>query len=66
MSKATGVAGKTPQQLSRHQRALERQAARNNRTVDEQLLLLDTRPGNSSKERAGLIYQLFVEASKNE
>lgn len=54
MSKNSGVAGKTVPQLQRVQPAKDRQAARDARSADEQLALLDQRPGQSAKERRRL------------
>lgn len=54
MSKATGVKGKTPGALSRAHRAEQRTTARAARTVEEQLALLDGRPGAAQRERARL------------
>lgn len=55
MSKATGIKGYTPDRLRRSQEAAERQKAREERGVQTQLALLDTRPGNSSRERRRLL-----------
>ena len=54
MSKGSGVAGKTIPQLHRAEAAAQRKAERDSRSTEEQLKLLDTRPGNSAKERARL------------
>jgi len=55
MSKNSGVTGKTPWQVARAEAAQVRQAHRDERTPDEQLALLDTRPGSSVRERLRLI-----------
>ncbi len=54
MSKNSGVTGKTVWQLVRQTAAAARIAARATRTNEEQLALLDQRPGNSARERARL------------
>jgi hypothetical protein len=55
MSKRSGVTGKTVLQLASSQAGLRRTEARATRNTEEQLKLLDTRPGKSRKERARLI-----------
>jgi hypothetical protein len=54
MSKNSGVTGKTVPQVIRAQLAAERVLKRAERTPEQQLALLDTRPGNSARERARL------------
>lgn len=54
MSKQSGVIGKTPWQVARSERAIVRQEDRKARTAQEQLALLDGRPGESRRERARL------------
>lgn len=54
MSKRSGVTGKTVDQLARAEAAVIRQAERDERTAEEQLALLDQRPGKSRRERARL------------
>lgn len=54
MSKGSGVAGKTVDQLARVEGAAARKAERSKRSVEEQLALLDERPGQSLRERARL------------
>lgn len=54
MSKGSGVPGKTSFQLARTHAAASRQRDRDDRTVEEQLALLDTRRGNSARERRRL------------
>ncbi len=54
MSKATGIKGYTPDRHRRSQDALRRLKAREARGAQEQLELLDTRPGNSTRERERL------------
>ncbi len=54
MSKGSGVPGKTMFQQARSLGAAPRKAAREARTVEEQLSLLDSRPGNAKAERARL------------
>lgn len=54
MSKATGVPGKTPDQLSRAQAAVTRQVERDQRSPEEQMALLDSRPGAALSERKRL------------
>lgn len=46
------------QRNRRRARALERQAARAERTSQEQLALLDQRPGESKRERARLMREV--------
>lgn len=53
-----GSPGKTPFQQARAYGAKERQAQREARTVEEQLALLDTRRGNSTRERARLLKEI--------
>jgi hypothetical protein len=57
VSKGSGVTGKTLYQLARAQAAARREADRAERTPDQQLALLDTRPGNSARERARLTHE---------
>lgn len=45
----------SPRQLKRVEEAEERQARRKQRTPAEQLVLLDSRPGRSAKERQKLL-----------
>ena len=54
MSKNSGVNGKTVPQADRAEAARNRQLDRALRTTDQQLALLDQRPGQSSRERARL------------
>jgi hypothetical protein len=54
VSEHSGVPGKTPWQAARAQRAAERKTAYEARTVEEQLVLLDSRPGASKRERKRL------------
>lgn len=54
MTKNSGVPGKTVPQLIRAQAAEVRKRERAARTDEYQLALLDTRPGDSRKERARL------------
>lgn len=54
MSKATGIKGKTPEQLRRSQDAEQRERVYEQRSTEEQLAELDTRPGNAAKERKRL------------
>ncbi len=54
MSKNSGVQGKTVPQLARAMAAAKRKSRRDARTVAEQLAELDTRPGNSLRERGRL------------
>lgn len=54
MTEKSGVTGKTVIQLARTISAKDREAARAQRSSEEQLALLDTRPGKSQKERARL------------
>lgn len=54
MSKNSGVSGKTVPQVIRYANAVDRQELRNERTTQQQLALLDERPGNSARERARL------------
>jgi hypothetical protein len=46
--------GKTPWQAARAQRAAERQAKYAERSAEEQLALLDFRPGASTREKKRL------------
>lgn len=55
MSKGTGIKGYTPDRLRRSKDARERQDARDQRTAEEQLYLIATRPGKSAKERRNLM-----------
>lgn len=50
----SGVPGKTPFAVARALSAAQRQAAREQRSPEEQLALLDGRPGNSRAERTRL------------
>lgn len=61
MSKNSGVKGKTIPQLHRSQAAEVRKRERESRSVDEQIALLDCRPGLSSRERARLAWILMKE-----
>lgn len=54
MTTKSGVAGKTVQQLARVLAAQDRQRARDDRTIAEQLQLLRERPGDSICERQRL------------
>jgi hypothetical protein len=54
MSAGSGVPGKTVPALVRSQAAVTRQEARDNRTTEQQLALLDQRPGSSARERKRL------------
>jgi hypothetical protein len=54
MSKTTGIKGKTVPQLIRAQAAEVRARERATRTAEQQLALLDQRPGNSARERSRL------------
>jgi hypothetical protein len=54
VSRGSGVPGKTMLQLARSLAGAKRQAARDARTIEEQLTLLDTRPGKSVAEHARL------------
>lgn len=54
MTKSTGVKGKTMHGLARSQGAAKRFAAHAQRSVQEQLALLDGRPGESRRERTRL------------
>ena len=54
MSKGTRVPGKTVLLLARSLGGAERKTKRGARTVEEQLALLDTRPGKSVAERTRL------------
>lgn len=56
MSKATGIKGYTPDRLRRSQEAAVRKESRSLLTNEDQLALLDTRPGNSARERARLTH----------
>lgn len=55
MSKNSGVSGKTVPQVIRYAAAVDRQEARDARSTEQQLALLDERPGNSARERARLV-----------
>jgi hypothetical protein len=50
----SGVTGKTVNQLIRSKGAIARQKERDARSVEQQLALLDQRPGESKRERARL------------
>lgn len=54
MTKSSGVTGKTVLQAARSIGAEERRKARENRSIEEQLMLLDTRPGGAVRERSRL------------
>lgn len=54
MSKNSGVKGKTIPQLHRAQAAEVRKRARGSRSVDEQIALINARPGKSAKEISAL------------
>jgi hypothetical protein len=54
MSKATGIKNYPPDRLRRSKDAIQREADRNERTPEEQLAILDSRPGKSARERARL------------
>lgn len=54
MSKGTGIKGYTPDRLRRLDDAIKRQEARNARYDADQLVLLESRPGESNRERARL------------
>lgn len=54
MSKNSGVLGKTVWQLVRLTAATARAAARATRTNEQQIAILDQRPGNAARERARL------------
>lgn len=54
MSKATGIKGYTPDHLRRKEDAEKRQAVHSARSAEEQLALLDERPGKALRERARL------------
>ncbi len=64
MSENSGVKGKTVPQLHRAQAAEVRKRERESRSVDEQIALLDTRPGRSERERARLAWTLLAELSQ--
>lgn len=55
MSKHSAIPGKTPWQAARSEGAKKRQAERDARTPAEQLALLDTRRGQSKREREHLL-----------
>lgn len=55
MSKNSGVSGKTVPQVIRYAAAVDRQEVRDARSTEQQLALLDERPGNSARERARLV-----------
>lgn len=55
MSKGTGIKGMTVPHLSRANRAQELRVAREARTPQQQLALLDERPGKASRERRRLL-----------
>lgn len=54
MSRKSGVHGKTPHQVARSLGATKRKELYENRTTEEQLVILEGRPGRSVKERARL------------
>lgn len=54
MSKNSSVAGKTPWQAARSEGAAKRKAVYEARTPQEQLALLEDRPGSSARERKRL------------
>lgn len=54
MTHRSGVTGKTVPQVIRYAAAVDRQAERDARTSEQQLALLDSRPGNSTRERERL------------
>ncbi|MDH6199240.1 small-conductance mechanosensitive channel [Mycobacterium frederiksbergense] len=54
MSKNSGVPGKTVPQAIRAEAARNRQLDRALRTAEQQIALLDQRPGQSARERARL------------
>lgn len=54
MTKNSGITGKTVNDLVRAKAAELRKEARAGRTNEEQLALLDQRPGKSLRERARL------------
>lgn len=54
MSKNSEIPGKTPPQVFRANAAVVREALRGQRTPQEQLAELDSRPGASTKERKRL------------
>lgn len=54
MSKKSGVLGKTPFQVERAISAATRKEQRAARSTEEQLAVLDKRPGQSLRERARL------------
>lgn len=54
MTTNSGVTGKTVNQVIRYANAVDRQAIRDQRTIEEQITLLDDRPGNSYRERRRL------------
>lgn len=55
MSEHSGVDGKTPHQLARSIGAARRKELHDARTVEEQLALINERPGESRRERARLL-----------
>lgn len=59
MSKGSPISGKTPQQALRATLAAQRRTAHDARTIDQQITLLDTRPGKSTRERTRLAHQLL-------
>jgi hypothetical protein len=61
MSEHTGIRGKTPHALARANLADARKTARDTRTIDQQLALLDQRPGNSERERSRLQAARYAE-----
>jgi len=54
MTQKSPIKGKTVEQARRSVEAAARKAARDARTAEEQLALLDTRPGNAIRERNSL------------
>lgn len=55
MSKATGMKGFTPDRLRRAADADTRRIAREERNDEQQLALLDARPGGAARERSRLV-----------
>lgn len=60
MTRKSGVPGKTVRQLYRAQDAATRQVLRQQRTPQQQCELLDTRPGESRRERLRLGYMILA------
>lgn len=54
MTRNSGVTGKTVPQLLRAEAAAQRQSERESRSAANQLALLDSRPGQSVRERRRL------------